>query len=103
MKKLKQNLRGICTFSNGITLINLVITIVILIILASIIINIGLGKNGIFTKSKEAKQEYSEVQEKEILETVLLEAQMRNQTEENFDKETTLNEMLMQANMRNRG
>lgn len=102
MKKLKQNLRGIYTFSNGITLINLVITIVILIILASIIINIGLGKNGIFTKSKEAKQEYSEVQEKEILETVLLEAQMRNQTEENFDKETTLNEMLMQVNMRNR-
>ena len=37
----------------GITLIALVITIIILIILAGIVINVTIGKNGIFTKTKE--------------------------------------------------
>lgn len=41
----------------GITLISLVITIMILIILVGIGINLALGKNGLFTKAKEAKEE----------------------------------------------
>lgn len=42
--------------NKGITLISLIITIVILIILAGIAITLGLGKNGIFTRAKEAKE-----------------------------------------------
>ena len=42
----------------GITLITLVITIVILIILAGIMINIGLGENGLFKIAKEARNKY---------------------------------------------
>lgn len=42
--------------SNGITLIALVITIIVLIILASISISTLLGDNGIITKSREAKE-----------------------------------------------
>lgn len=42
--------------NEGITLISLIITIVILIILASIAITLSLGKNGIFTRAKEAKE-----------------------------------------------
>ena len=45
--------------NNGITLIALVITIVILIILAGVAINLTLGENGIFNKAKYAKEKYT--------------------------------------------
>ena len=44
---------------NGITLIALIITIVILIILAGVAINLTVGKNGIFNKAKFAKEKYT--------------------------------------------
>ena len=40
---------------NGITIISLVVTIIVLIILAGVSINLILGENGIITKAKEAK------------------------------------------------
>ncbi len=46
-KKLQHN--------NGITLIALVVTIIVLIILAGVSINLVLGDNGIITKAKQAK------------------------------------------------
>jgi len=49
----------------GITLIALVITIVVLIILASVGIYLSLGENGIFNKAKYATQEYANEQAKE--------------------------------------
>ena len=56
--------------SNGITLIALVVTIIVLIILAGISINLILGDNGIITKAQEAKK----AQEKaEIIESLQLE------------------------------
>lgn len=42
--------------NNGITLIALVVTIIVLIILTGISINLLLGENGIITKAKEAKE-----------------------------------------------
>ena len=45
--------------NNGITLIALVITIIVLIILAGVAINLTLGENGILTKSQLAKDEYT--------------------------------------------
>lgn len=50
---------------NGITLISLVITIVILIILAGVGINLSLGENGIFKRAKQAKNMYLTAEEKE--------------------------------------
>ena len=44
---------------NGITLIALIITIVILIILAGVAINLTVGENGIFNKAKFAKEKYT--------------------------------------------
>lgn len=52
-KKIKFN------SNNGITLIALVITIIILIILAGITISIALEKNGILGRSKEGKEQYT--------------------------------------------
>lgn len=49
----------------GITLVALIITIIIMLILAGIAINMIVGDNGIFKKSEEAKQIYTNEQEKE--------------------------------------
>ena len=57
---------------NGITLISLVVTIIILIILAGISVNLILGQDGIINKAKEAKQniEYAQIEEQEQLNEV---------------------------------
>ena len=52
---------------NGITLIALVITIVILIILAAISINMAFGSNGLITKAQEAKLQQKIAELKEML------------------------------------
>lgn len=54
---------------NGITLISLIITIIILLILASVVISFTLGKNGIFKLAKQAIRNYTieaENEEKQI-------------------------------------
>ena len=51
--------------NKGITLISLVITIIILIILAGIAIATLTGKNGLFSRAKQAKQKAEEEQTKE--------------------------------------
>lgn len=56
-------------YNTGITLITLVVTIILLIILAGITINIGLGDNALFNKAKYAKNKYlnSQINEEEQL------------------------------------
>ena len=60
MKKIKDNKE------KGITLIALVVTIVVLIILATISINAVLGQNGIINKAKQAKSVYEASRANEI-------------------------------------
>ena len=50
---------------NAITLVALVITVIILIILAGVSLNLALGQNGIFVKSKEAVNKYKDSAQKE--------------------------------------
>ncbi len=50
---------------NAITLVALVITVIILIILAGVSLNLALGQNGIFVKSKEAVDKYKDEAQKE--------------------------------------
>ncbi|MCI8344941.1 MAG: hypothetical protein HFJ42_03065 [Clostridia bacterium] len=57
-RKVKEKSKTNINKIDGITLITLVITIVLLIILAGIMINIGLGENGLFTRAKEARNKY---------------------------------------------
>ncbi len=54
--------------NNGITLVALVITIIILLILAGVTINLTIGENGIFRTAKNAGKNYMEVQERELAE-----------------------------------
>ena len=58
-------MKNLLNENKAITLIALVITIVVLIILATVAINISLGQNGIFNRAKQAKQEYANAQDYE--------------------------------------
>ena len=50
----------------GITLIALVITIIVLLILAGVTINLTLKEGGIFSRAQIAAKNYAEAQEKEL-------------------------------------
>ena len=71
MKKTKEN--------NGITLIALIITIIVLLILSGIAIGTLGGENGLFTKTKKAKEKYSVSEAKEKLELEITNLQIEQQ------------------------
>ena len=58
-------MRNMFKNNKAITLIALIITIVVLIILATVVINLSLGQNGLFNKAKIASQEYKNAQDEE--------------------------------------
>ncbi len=68
MKRIK----GKSYKEQGITLVALVITIIILLILAGVTLNTALSDNGLFARAKEASEKYkeSEEQEKEALDDI---------------------------------
>ncbi|MGP1608984.1 MAG: hypothetical protein ACTTGJ_03980, partial [Clostridium sp.] len=51
--------------NNGITLIALVLTIIVLLILAGVVLSLALGQNGLVFKARETKQEQEIAQEKD--------------------------------------
>lgn len=82
MKKSKEKLK----YSNGITLIFLVVTIVILLILAGVSINIVLGNNGLINKSRESKTTTEISQEKEGIELAVATSRIGNNGYEKLNK-----------------
>lgn len=75
MKRTKQQNQK---FNQGITLVALVVTIVVLLILSSVSLNLVLGGNGIIVKAKEAAETTAAAQEKEAMERNLLEKELEN-------------------------
>ena len=72
-------IKGVSIKTNkGITLIALVITIVVLIILATVVINISLGQNGIFNRAKLARQEYINAQSYETEQVNAIDSKIAN-------------------------
>ena len=76
MKSL--DLRKIETNSKGITLVALVISIIVLLILATVTIQTLTGNNGLLTKSETAVQSNKDSQELEKIQLAVLSAQMKN-------------------------
>jgi len=74
---------------NGITLIALVVTIIVLIILAGVGISLVLGDNGIVTKAKEAKQNMQVAANEEQASLANLEVAIENEGEGNDNPPTT--------------
>lgn len=77
---------------NGITLIALVITIVVLLILAGVSISMLTGNNSIIKQAQNAKKETEESTEKEKIQIAVYESELKNNgyqklTEENLQKE----------------
>ena len=68
MRKFKKN------FNNGITLIALVITIIVLLILSGVSIAMLRGDNGILTQAKEAKEKTEDSEKKELKDLAQIEA-----------------------------
>ena len=56
---MKRNLKKVLKNQRGITLVALVITIVILIILATVAINFAFGNNGLINRAEDAKKYYA--------------------------------------------
>ena len=82
--------------TEGITLISLVITIIILLILSAIVICSLTAENGIFVRSKEAKENTIKAQSRDELERVLLEAAIEKAQNEKYDKNDFLNEFIIE-------
>ena len=60
----------------GITLIALVVTIIILLILTGVTLNLALSNNGLFSKAKKATEEYQEESEEEKKELLKFEYEL---------------------------
>ncbi len=73
---------------NGITLIALVVTIIVLIILAGVSINMLVGENGIITQAQKAKEETEQAKEDELRRLTALEAATNLETKTIIDKST---------------
>ena len=73
LKKTKE----IIETNNGITVLALVITIVLLLILAGMSINFVLGENGIVLKSAEAREKQQIADYKEAIDLILIDAHMQ--------------------------
>lgn len=99
-RKTKEKMRR----REGITLIALVVTIIVLIVLAGVSITLVLGNNGIVTKAKEGATKYERAQAREKLELVLMEIhteKVNNATYTDEDLEAKLeeNEMQLEGNI----
>ena len=71
---------------NGITLVALVVTIIVILIIAGISINSVIGDNGLITKAKEARKNWEDMQISEKEERKKLENElMNNKTNENLE------------------
>ena len=75
MKNLKKN---VIRNNNGITLIALVITIIVLLILAGISISMLSGNNGILKRAGDARHDTTVAQEKEQVELAYVSAAVKN-------------------------
>ncbi len=64
--KLNENISKKMHNTNGVTLIALVITIIVLLILASITLNLALDENGIIRKAIGVSREYKQVEKNEL-------------------------------------
>ena len=91
LKKLakKQKLQ-----EQGITLIALVVTIIILLILSGVTLNISLSDTGLFSKTKEAVKKYEKSSEKEAIELIMSDIKIGLKLGEEIPQEKYVGEKL---------
>ena len=82
--------------NQGITLIALVITVIVLLILAGVTIATLTGDNGILTRAEQAKEKTEEAQEKESLELAVTSSKMEDVNKLEITKEKLENAIKQQ-------
>ena len=87
----------------GITLIALVITIIVLLILASVGIAMLTGENGILNKASKSKEETLKAEAKEKLKLVLVELQADKATNSEYNDTTYINQKIQENKMQIEG
>lgn len=80
--------------SQGITLVALIITVILMLILAGIVLNLAVGENGMLQKTYQGSTVYSEQMAREKLEIVLMDLQMDKLTKEEYNEEEYVNNKL---------
>lgn len=85
--------------NQGITLVALVITIIVLLILAGITITFMLGDNGILNRTKEAGMSYEEQAAKEKLEIALMDISADKITNPAYNEQGFINDRLAKEEM----
>ena len=88
---MKKNWKKKIKNANGITLIALVITIIVLLILAGVSLSMVFNQDGLFNRAEQATDKYGQAKARETLELLLGEAEMRKYesglTEEELNEE----------------
>ena len=84
---------------NGITLIALIITIILMLILAGVVLTLTIGKNGLFKTAKYATQKNSEVTAREKLELTLGDLQAHKYTNEAYNENEYIDSYLKNEGM----
>ncbi|MCI9247289.1 MAG: hypothetical protein HFJ30_09345, partial [Clostridia bacterium] len=79
---------------NGITLVALVVTIVVLLILVGITLTYVLGDNSIFKQASDAKLETELAKAREKIEIVLSEAKIPKHTDNRYNENEYLDEFI---------
>ncbi len=85
--------------NQGITLIALVVTIIILLILAGVTINFVAGENGILKRATEAVEVMNEAEAREKLEITLAQLKIDKYSVEEYNKETYINQEINKEGM----
>lgn len=84
---------------DGITLISLVFTIIILIIIAGIGISITIGENGILKKAQQGREKYKEAAAREKLELALVDLQAQKVLDSTYNETTYIDNYLVTKQM----
>ena len=84
---------------NGITLIALVITIIVLLILAGITINLTIGQGGILTQAQNAGVQHQEAEAKQKLELALLDLQAEKKVNKEYNENEYIDNYLISKQM----
>lgn len=85
--------------TNGITLVALVITIIVMLILAGVVISLTLNENGVISKAQKSGEAYNEQAAREKLELVLLDLQTDKRINPNYNENQYINVKIQEKQM----
>lgn len=96
---MEKNFEKIKKNTNGITLVALMVTIIILLLLAGISISMLTGENGLLTKTKEAKEKHMIASAREKLELVLINLQADKTTNSDYNENEFMDRKIQENEM----